>query len=454
MKTILEPSENITKLWGKQRVRDQVSYRLLKYLIRCEVDEGVLLHNVVTRQLILLSQEEAQMLSSFPRRPTEQMKELIENHFLVPEDFDEYRSVNQLRKIYQSRSAGGVINHYIILPTTFCNARCFYCYESDYPRIHMTEETADKVIRFISGHRDDKKVKLSWFGGEPLVGVKRIDQISQGLRKLDIPYTSTMISNAYLFEDDMIERAKNLWNLETVQVTLDGTEEVYNKTKSYVNSSGSPFQRVLRNIELLTAKEIRVNIRLNVGFYNKDNLLELIQNLEKWYGGKPYISVYLNILFNDEGFEPIHHTIDDIIQLGRVIDEYTERLKQSGLGGERLELPSLKFSQCMADNPRAIMIQPDGSFCRCEHENVRDAYGNLDEGVLDLQKVLQWSRTIERSDHCPECIIYPTCYLLSGCMNANTPCIEEFRAKGQKKYEELVRSVYQHNQEESNHEEV
>lgn len=454
MKTILEPSENVIKLWGKQRVKDQVTYRLLKYLIRCEVEEGILLHNVVTRQLILLSKEEESLLQDLPAKPTEPMRELIETHFLVPEDFDEYRSVNQLRRIYQSRSVGGVINHYVILPTTFCNARCFYCYESDYPRIHMTEETAEKLIQYIADHRDDKKVKLSWFGGEPLVGVKRIDQISQGLKDRGIPYRASMISNAYLFDEDMVERAKSLWNLEYVQVTLDGTEDVYNQAKAYVNVSGSPFKRVLKNIDLLTAKDIRVHIRLNVGFYNKDNIMKLIEKLGEWYSGKPYISVYLNILFNDEGFEPVHHTIDDIIRLSRIIDDYAERLKELQLGGNNLELPQLKFSQCMADNPRAVLIQPDGSFCRCEHENIRDAYGNLDEGVLIPQKVLEWRETIERSDHCPECIIYPACYLLKGCMNANSPCIEEFRIKSQQKCEEMIRSVYHQNQEGGNNEKV
>ena len=59
-----------------------------------------------------------------------------------------------------------------------------------------------------------------------------------------------MISNGYLFDDTIIEKSVNDWNLNSVQVTLDGTEEVYNKIKSYIcHDLISPFMRVIENIE-------------------------------------------------------------------------------------------------------------------------------------------------------------------------------------------------------------
>ena len=213
MKTILSESESLGQLWGHPEAKE-TQYRWMKYLLRTEVEDGVLIHNNVTRHLILLTSEEAQSLENLPAKPTELMQELIANHFLVPENFDEYRSVNQLRRVLQSRETGDAINHYIILPTTYCNARCFYCYESDYPRVHMTEETAEKLIDFIDEHRQGKDVILDWFGGEPLVGVDRIDQITQGLRNRGVQFVSSMISNGYLFDEEVIERSISLWNLK------------------------------------------------------------------------------------------------------------------------------------------------------------------------------------------------------------------------------------------------
>lgn len=443
MKTILPAKENIAQLWGYPKPKD-TKYRLMKYLLRVDVEDGMLLHNCVTRHLVALTKEEAEAVSKLPANPTELTQELIANHFLVPEDFDEYRSVNQLRSIYQRRSTGDAISHYVILPTTFCNAHCFYCYESDYPHVHMTEETANKLIDYIDVNRRGKKITIDWFGGEPLVGVKRIDQISQGLKERGIEFSSFMISNGYLFDEDMVKKSVELWHLKRVQITLDGTEEVYNRVKAYAGVTGNPYERVLGNIDLLISNGVHVNIRLNLDFYNKDDLKALIEELGKRYSGKENISVYLNMLFNNQGFEPIHHSKDDRIELMRFIESYSQRLEELQLGGgKQRKLPCLAFNQCMADNPHTIEIQPDGSFCRCEHENVNDSYGNLDEGVLDPEKPVKWRENIERSDHCPDCAVYPSCFLLKGCMNADIPCIEEFRSQGVEKDKKKIYSIYQ-----------
>lgn len=451
MRTILEAKKSIADLWGYPVPKD-TRYRLMKYLLRVEVDDGILLHNVVTRHLIYLTRDEAEVLSNLPLVPSEPIKDLIANHFLVPEDFDEYRSVNQLRRIYQCKGAGNTINHYVILPTTFCNAHCFYCYESDYPRVHMTKETAQKLIEYIDEHRSGKDVTIQWFGGEPLVGIQRIDQISKGLKDRDISFTASMISNGYLFDEEIIDRSISLWNLQSVQITLDGTESVYNRVKAYTNVPDNPYVRVLRNIDLLISKGVQVNIRLNVDFYNQDDIYTLIEELGKKYAGKDHLSVYPNMLFNDQGFEPVHHSLDEILDLMRVVNIFTKRLKEFGLGYDRHKIPSLQASQCMADNPHTVEVQPDGSFCRCEHETITDSYGSLDLGIFDTQKPNKWHETIERSDYCPECCIYPACYQLRLCMNADIPCIEEFRLENLKENLDQLLTVFKKDLEEKGNE--
>ena len=387
MKTILNAKEDIAQLWGNPKPKD-AKYRLMKYLLRMDVDDGILLHNNVTGQMVLLTDDEAKMLANLPERYSGLMEELISFHFLVPEDFDEYKSVQQLRKIYQNRAIDDSISHYVILPTTFCNAHCFYCYESDYPHVHMTEETAEKLVEYIDKHRHGKGVNISWFGGEPLVGMPRIDQISRGLQERGIHYSSSMISNGYLFDEDIIRKSVDLWKLRRVQITLDGTEEVYNRVKAYAQVNDNPYYRVLRNIDLLSKHGVIVNIRLNVDFYNKDDIRELIEELGKRYCGNKNISVYLNMLFNNQGFEPVHHSQEDMAELVQIIDDYSDRLAELKLGYDGRKIPYLQFTQCMADNPHTVEIQPDGSFCRCEHENVLDSYGKyfIKDNIKKIKK--------------------------------------------------------------------
>lgn len=454
MKTIVEPKESIDKLWGKQKVREGETYRLMRYVLRVEHEDKVLLHNVVTGRLAVLEQEEAELLETLPAPYAPAMEQLVTEHYLVPQNFDEYRSVNQLRKIFQSRDTGDYINHYVILPTTFCNAHCFYCYESDYPRVHMTEETASKLIEYIDEHRQGKDVTLSWFGGEPLVGMKRIDQISQGLKDRGIPFSASMISNAYLFDEAIIERSVNVWNLKRVQITLDGTEAVYNRIKAYTNATENPFQRVLRNIDLLSAKKIHVTIRLNIDFHNKDDIRVLIEELGKKYAGNDLVSIYAMSLFDDQGYEPVHHTQEDKIELWKLTDEYMKRLIELKKGVDQWKLFSLQFSQCMADNPHTVQIQPDGSLSRCEHESILSTYGSIENGIVDSQRLQEWKENIERSDYCPECSYYPACFMLRRCTSAKMPCTEIARIDRQRKQSEGLIRLYLRRVEDEKHESV
>ena len=53
MKTIKEPKKNIALLWKPPRIREAV-YRPMKYLLRAQVEDGLLLYNVVTSEMVLL----------------------------------------------------------------------------------------------------------------------------------------------------------------------------------------------------------------------------------------------------------------------------------------------------------------------------------------------------------------------------------------------------------------
>ena len=247
METIVNANSTVKNVMGEQLSKD-VEYRLLKYTLQIEVDEGLLLDNVITGQLILLTEEERSILDKLPRKPDEKMNQLISDFFLVPVDFDEYEFVRGYRRVIQQieRNKEKPITKYILFPTTCCNARCFYCFESNLQRINMDEATAKKVAQFIRDNVRGKQAEISWFGGEPTVGMKCIDSICHFLREYDVDYTSGMVSNGYLFSEEVVKRAVEEWNLKSIQITLDGTEEIYNKTKNYI-VGGNAYERVMNN---------------------------------------------------------------------------------------------------------------------------------------------------------------------------------------------------------------
>lgn len=413
MKTIVDGRSHIVKLLGTPGMKD-MQYRLMKYVLQKKCEDGLLLHNSITGKLVLLNDTEAFILDNLPTKCTEAMKELIENHFLVPIDYDEKDTVQKVRMLIKRLDASTGIESYTILTTTNCNARCFYCYESDLPHLNMDEQTANKLVDYMIKHRGKSILKLHWFGGEPLVCMNRIDQICDALRDRNVKYVSSMTSNGYLFTEEVAEKAVDSWKLESIQITLDGTEDIYNKTKAYVGVQGSPYQRVLKNIQLLVNKGIRVIIRLNLDKHNAEDLRDLISELDKSIEKPGKIEVYTHVLFEDAGFEPIERDDESRTMLYNLQNELNLEIERLGLGRNHRSLPFLKNHHCMADTEAAAVVYPDGRLFKCEHVSIGDEYGSIENDIINRNGIEKYQSSIEK-EMCSSCSLYPSCILLKNC---------------------------------------
>ena len=414
MKTIIEGKESVCKLLGKQRLKSGTQYRLMKYLLRAECEDGVLLHNVITGQLVLLSLEEAQALEKLPAELTEIMTELIEDHFLVPISYDEKTIVDNLRILLGKLATSDGINNYTILTTTNCNARCFYCYESNYHHINMSEQTADRLFNHMIQYKGKGKLLLEWFGGEPLIGINRIDQICNNLKMRNIKFESGITTNGYLFTQEIVGRIGNDWNLTHAQITIDGTEDIYNKTKAYVSAKGSPYKKVIRNIRLLLEYGINVAIRLNLDRHNFEDLRALIDELKMTFFNFPNLIIYVHVTFRGNGFCPIERSDSEEAELYCRQVELNRYIEEIGFSKANNRLPSLNLHSCTADNARSLIVYPDGSLYRCEHLNEEDKIGHIESFDGKELGLAKFRETTVR-DACYSCPLYPKCILLKRC---------------------------------------
>jgi len=444
LKTIVEPREIPAKTWGEQKPKD-CEYRLLKYTLQNECEDGTLLLNVVTGQMVLLDETERSLIDSLPAGYGSEMEALVKAHFLVPVGYDEKKAVDQLRKLMNAMGRRKEITGYTILPTTCCNARCFYCYEAGIPHITMAEETVEELIRFIAANHGDQQVDLGWFGGEPTLGIGVIDRICTALKEQSIDYISSMISNGYLLNEEIARKAKDLWKLTNIQITLDGTEEVYNKVKSYVNIQDSAFQRVLKNIGHLLNREIRVSVRMNLDRHNADNLEQLIRELASRFGGQKLFTAYVHVLFDDCGFKPVSRSDSETVELWKRANELNALIRAKGMSYDRGEegLPAIKASYCMADGDRAVLVNPDGSFSKCEHYCGKEKVGDLWHGITDTETVADWKERVWFPE-CETCPVVPSCAKLKKCFSCQS-CIGITRENDIEMYKANMRSVYEKN---------
>ena len=423
MQTIYLTSEPFDQLLMNQEPAAGQTYRPMSYVVEQPVEEGLLLYHTMTKALLLLTPEEAETYKKTP----EALTQLIEQWFLVPQSHDDRLLSRQIRDVARIlKKESDAITGYTILTTTDCNARCFYCYEMGRPRTPMSEETALLTADYIISHSKGEKVKLRWFGGEPLYNKPVISLICRRLKEAGVDYHSSMISNGYLFDDTVVAEAKDLWRLKNVQITLDGTEQTYNRCKAFIYKNVNAYRRVIGNIHKLQDADIKVDIRLNIDMHNAENLSELAEELHREFSDPKGISVYLHALFETiKGSKAIH----DDEKRKNVFDQINDietRLKDYGFIQPRSLSRQVKINRCMADNDRSVVIVPNGRIGKCEHYSEDHFIGEIGNEDWDIQMVERFKETREEIDACATCFNYPDCIWLKLCEDAPN-CYQEER---------------------------
>ena len=383
---------------GRYKARSGVHYLPSVFCLKLETDEGTLLYNTLTDEMIIADEEE-------------DCEELVARRFLVSADMDEMKLVDDCRKLERALGSANQrkgIKNAVILTTTGCNARCFYCFEKGCKALTMDEKTADATADYIARHRNtEENFHINWFGGEPLLNTQAMDRISQKLKECGIPFHSDLITNGYLLNEENILKATEYWNVKSAQITLDGMAETYNKIKAYLYINDSnPFETVLRNIAAIAQSGIQVDIRMNLSLENGEELEGLIALLQEHFGGNRLIHPYVRILYQQSSVDALRQKkkqLKDKIQL------YFPEIRKK-------RSPLVKFSACGADSGTSFVIMPDGKLLCCEHFTERpEAVGSIFSEKINDEIVQWWKEPRAWEENCKTCFYAPKCYKLAHC---------------------------------------
>lgn len=418
MKQIAPPMKMMEGICGEQKDRPGIPRRMSSLCVQVSLPEGILLYQTLTGAMFFLPTREA---------TDEEREILFRNWFFVPEDFDERAFTEKVQALIRMmKKTGGAKTDFLILPTTDCNARCFYCYELGGPRIAMSEETALSTAEYLIRVSRGKPLQIRWFGGEPLYNRPAIDSICGLLNRRGAAFRSAMITNGFYLDRETIVHACTDWHLDQLQITLDGTEEIYNRTKAYIDAdrAESPFYRVLDHIAAAAEAGIQVSVRLNMNTGNAEDLLRLADLLVERFTGKQNIRAYpaLIKLFTgkkERAFETRQNLLDSYYAL-------EEKLEAYGLLKEETLYRSIRIFRCMADNDSSEVILPDGRTGCCEQDSEEMITGSIYDERKDEAVIRRWKEPLSVPE-CGDCALLPLCTRLKKCEWNTDGCPEEER---------------------------
>lgn len=383
-------------------------------------DDGAkLVYNTLTGMIAVLTDTQWELLHrenyELDLDHLEECSELIKYRFFVSKDTNEMMDYLELYNIVRNFMPSSAITSYTVLTTTGCNARCFYCFEQGFKPDTMRKSTAASLADYMIDHSKDNKISIHWFGGEPLCNTSAIDIICTRLKNANVRFSSTMTSNGYAFTKNLVATAANLWNLNHVQITLDGLHDEHNRRKNYICSSPDPFDQTITNIHELIGAGISVSVRLNFDFGNNSEMPALIDFLSEEFRGCKRISFYPVALFEDCNTWNPDRAPDEQLKLIQEQIRLSKNIRERGVLSEKNVCRGFAISHCGANNPAHRTINPNGTFSFCHNYSDSSVFGSIFDDILDVESFQKWTNNNRLRKKCSECIWLPECTAFDMC---------------------------------------
>lgn len=330
---------------------------------------------------------------------------------VVDDDIDEIECLKVMNNLARY---SGVSLGLTIAPTTKCNFACNYCYEHDINYFDMTSNVENRLINFIEEHMAGRnKLSITWYGGEPLLNIESIENISRKVINLKYDYSAQIVTNGYFLSKDVAIRLSDLY-VKHVQITLDGTAELHDQRR-FLKSGESTFYKILHNIKEC-CEILSIIIRVNVDKNNINNVSKLLDVLNE-YGLQGKVSLYISPVDNKKGSKC---NINDCFSNEEFsLEALKFYQKNINSGYVFFNVPLFKTTGCGAVNSSSYVIDPLGDIYKCWDDIgiATEKIGSIFEKTINLtSKALKWlSYDMLENDECCECKFLPVC--MGGCPN-------------------------------------
>ncbi len=397
--------------------------------------DKIILYSFVSDAILLLSQIEYEKLCRMDLSDNDDLFYTLSlNGFFIDKNIDEYLLMVRQRKSIFSKIPKTI--KFVILPTTNCNARCNYCIGIHNPIDSMTYDTADKVVDYIVERaKGYENIKFDWYGGEPLLKRDLITYICDVVhqRLPNVHYSSVVTSNLACFDDDTLKQAIQIWNIQKINITIDGDEKEHNARKSYVNHNINGYKHTLDCIRNILEKQIMIYCRYNIDKNNVDQLGSVLYDLKPFFADKHFY-FFISPLRGEDCHEEFYPTSE----YNKLFYKTGVILNEAGVHNSIDSfVPKCANGFCLAKSEHCIVIGPNGAIYRCNLDELvaSNATGSVFNG-LEKNQIYNRFTSLELDGDCKDCCYLPICQ--GGCpiqdknsSNSNCKCNKlKFKIEG------------------------
>lgn len=351
-------------------------------------DIGMMIFNsrMGVKSIFLVSKENENKVESMISRNGEEIeydksntdilvKTLIHYGYFVPSDLDE----KCLREKYINDCINDEVLDVVIHTSRNCNFRCKYCY-MDFKPENMNAETEKKIIDFVASKLTKcSGLSVSWFGGEPLMGVGTIERLSAKFIELchtmKKPYKASITTNGYLLSPTIINTLiKN--KVTTFTVTIDGLKKNHDLLRVQKSGEGS-FDQIISNLlyirDHIKTRTITCYIRSNVTSAFLPYIQEYYSYFNGLFGKDKRFSFFIRPV-DDWGGESVKELWSELISYSDTYRIYRSLAEVIDINGLKPALSSLVNggASCSAMNRNKYTISVNGNVSKCDEASDKE----------------------------------------------------------------------------------
>ena len=382
--------------------------------------------NTYSKAVIVLDEKHYDILKNKKEQQLEEITDdiacLSEQGILVEDDLDE---IGLLRYAYEQSKYSPEDMEFVIAPTMQCNFKCSYCFEEHHSG-NMSKTIQSKVLKFFEekiSKNNCKRVFFVWFGGEPLLCLDIIEDMTKKIieicQKYNVKIYINLITNGYLLNKHSIRKLEVV-GVEHIQITVDGIKKTHDQRRMLKNGEGT-FDVIYNNLSLFKNSKITVAVRVNIDSNNLnayDKVVQLVENLEN-----PNIVCHPAIVVPTENQE--------ISQRNSCLSRCDMNHYYAGAVGEyylkrRNSVLKSVTNNCGAEHFYSYVIDEKGLIYKCWNSigYESQALCSVDDELHKNSSILSryWGRDPFTEEECKDCAYIPIC--AGG-------CIEQMMQKGQ-----------------------